>query len=166
MVAGIRDCERMSVGGIVRHNDRVLLVKHTYGPTKGRWDFPRGYVMFGESPEVAIVRELAEEAGIEVTPVGIIAIRHQATGDVAGCLREDTCIIWLLDHTAAELNPDGREIEDAVFSRVDDALDSPDVSSWAKELIRVARRGTGLMRSTYIPQNIRDQQKCWSLYTV
>jgi len=60
--------------------DEFLLVKHAYGPTKGRWDFIRGYIEADEILEEAAVREVAEETSVHAVPITIIGLRHQASG--------------------------------------------------------------------------------------
>ena len=46
---------------------RVLLARRPAGkPMAGLWEFPGGKLDLGETPEVALVRELAEELGIAV----------------------------------------------------------------------------------------------------
>lgn len=48
---------------------RVLIAKRPEGRSmSGLWEFPGGKVEKGESPEAALMRELAEELGIEVRP--------------------------------------------------------------------------------------------------
>jgi 8-oxo-dGTP diphosphatase len=53
------------VKGILRDDDRVLLVRHTYGD-RGRWEVPGGHARSGEPPLDAVRREMREELGIEV----------------------------------------------------------------------------------------------------
>jgi len=47
---------------------RVLIAKRPEGKTlAGLWEFPGGKVESGERPEAALIRELREELGIEVS---------------------------------------------------------------------------------------------------
>jgi 8-oxo-dGTP diphosphatase len=49
-------------------DDRVLIAKRPEGKTMaGLWEFPGGKVNPGELPETALVRELLEELGIDIT---------------------------------------------------------------------------------------------------
>ncbi|MHB8606388.1 MAG: NUDIX hydrolase [Thermoplasmatota archaeon] len=45
---------------------RILMVKATRGFTKGMWNMPGGFLLYGESPEEGVQREVREETGIEV----------------------------------------------------------------------------------------------------
>ncbi len=57
---------------IVREDDRVLLVRHTYAPG---WHFPGGAIDRRETAADAAVRELREEALIEaVTPPRLVGV--------------------------------------------------------------------------------------------
>lgn len=48
---------------------RVLLIRRAIEPFRGQWALPAGYQEIDEPPEVAVVREVREEAGIEVRVV-------------------------------------------------------------------------------------------------
>ena len=53
---------------LVDQDGRVLLAKRPEGrPMSGLWEFPGGKVDPGETPEAALIRELDEELGIDVT---------------------------------------------------------------------------------------------------
>ena len=65
----------LSVGVIVIKDSKVLLVKHNYGSANGKYLNPGGFLKDGELPEEAAVREIFEETGVKISPVGMIAVR-------------------------------------------------------------------------------------------
>lgn len=53
---------------LVDADGRVLIAKRPEGKAMaGMWEFPGGKVEAGERPELALIRELKEELGIDVT---------------------------------------------------------------------------------------------------
>lgn len=58
------------VGAIVRDRaGRILLIERGQPPAEGMWSLPGGRVEPGEGAEEAIVREVLEETGLDVTVV-------------------------------------------------------------------------------------------------
>jgi 8-oxo-dGTP diphosphatase len=53
------------VGAIALAGDHLLMIRRGQGPAGGRWSIPGGRVEFGETLAEAVVRELAEETGLE-----------------------------------------------------------------------------------------------------
>jgi 8-oxo-dGTP pyrophosphatase MutT (NUDIX family) len=60
----IRRAELHGVKCALTDQDRILLVRHTYGP-RG-WDFPGGGIKRGEQPLGAARREIEEELGLRI----------------------------------------------------------------------------------------------------
>ncbi len=62
---------------------RVLLGRRAVEPDKGLWDIPGGFLEEGEHPLDGIRRELREETGLEVEPLGFLCAtmdRYGASG--------------------------------------------------------------------------------------
>jgi 8-oxo-dGTP pyrophosphatase MutT (NUDIX family) len=64
---------QVSAGGVAfrRRDDQIEVVIISVG-AEPRWQLPKGLVDEGESPEVAAIREVHEEAGIETAMMGPI----------------------------------------------------------------------------------------------
>lgn len=55
----------LSVGAVLVHDGSLLLVRRGHGPAAGEWSVPGGRVEWGEMLAEAVVREVAEETGLE-----------------------------------------------------------------------------------------------------
>lgn len=56
---------QVCVGAVAVADDQLLLIRRGHGPAGGMWSLPGGRVEAGETLAEAVVRELAEETGME-----------------------------------------------------------------------------------------------------
>lgn len=54
------------VGAVVVRAGELLLIRRGRGAAEGKWSVPGGRVEWGETLEQAVVREVAEETGLDV----------------------------------------------------------------------------------------------------
>ncbi len=64
----------VGVGAVILDGDRVLLVKRGHAPLKGEWSLPGGTLELGETLHAAVVREVREETGLNVTVGPLIEV--------------------------------------------------------------------------------------------
>lgn len=131
-----------SVGGLVVREDSVLLVRMTYGPSRGRLMLPGGVMDPGETLDVAIAREVLEETGVIADPVGIIGVRSRHDGR-----NTDTYVLWLLDHRDGEPRSDGHENDEVGYFTLAQIEARDDVTYLAHYMAeRVLKRRLAPMR--------------------
>ena len=120
-----------SAGGLVVRGEEVLLVRMTYGPSRGRYMLPGGVLDPGETLDVAVAREVLEETGVTARPVGIIGLRTRHDGQ-----NTDTYTLWLLEHESGEPRPEGRENDDARYFSLAEIESRDDVTYLASYMAR------------------------------
>lgn len=95
---------RRGVIGILSDGSKFLMIRRADGIAKaGAWCFPGGHVERGETPKVAIVREVREELGIEITPTFRL-------GSLRVMDSRHILVAWRVEHIRGELTPDPREV--------------------------------------------------------
>ena len=117
----------LSVGCIVRKDEQVLLVRHTYGGANGKLLIPGGFCNVGELPEEAACREVMEEAGVNAKASGMLGIR---------CHRNNWYMLLVMDYIEGEPQSDNNENSEAVFMEVKEALLRDDVTHMTKVALR------------------------------
>ena len=126
---GMMHYPRLSPAAIVlvERGDRILLARSPGFP-KGMYSVLAGFVEPGESIEEAVVREVREEVGIEVTNVGYF-------GSQPWPFPNSLMIGFTADYTDGELAPDPNEIEDAGWYTARDLPQLPPRTSIARAMI-------------------------------
>ena len=120
-----------SVGGLVVRDDAVLLVRMTYGFSRGRLMLPGGILDPGETLDVAVAREVFEETGVVAEPMGIIGVRSRHDG-----MTTDNYILWLLEHREGEPRSDGYENDEAGYFTLPELEARDDVTYLAHYMAR------------------------------
>lgn len=97
---------RRGVIGVLRRADSLLMVRRAAGVAKGGfWCFPGGHVEAGETPRMAVVRELWEELGIRVDPLRRLgAVRVHDSRHVLA--------VWQVTCAGCAVQPAAAEIAD------------------------------------------------------
>ena len=57
---------KVGVGVLVIHEDKILLVRRTMNPERGKWSIPAGFLDHGDHPQETAVRETLEETNLHV----------------------------------------------------------------------------------------------------
>lgn len=74
----------LGVGALILDGSRVLMVERGRPPLAGYWSLPGGVVEVGERLEEALIREVREETGLEVTVGPIATVFERIIPDSAG----------------------------------------------------------------------------------
>ena len=92
---------------VVRQGERVLVIQRGQDvPGPGYWALPSGKVEPGEAQDMTVVREVREEVGLEVRPIGKVWECVATTGS-------HLLHWWLAEMIGGELRLDPREVSDA-----------------------------------------------------
>jgi ADP-ribose pyrophosphatase YjhB (NUDIX family) len=74
----------LGVGALIFDGDNVLLVERGKPPLEGYWSMPGGLVEAGERLEDAVIREVLEETGLNVTAGRLATVFERIMPDRAG----------------------------------------------------------------------------------
>jgi 8-oxo-dGTP diphosphatase len=74
----------VGVAAVIIEDDRVVLVRRGRPPAYGEWSLPGGAVEPGETLEEAVVREVAEEIGLSVEVMEVVAVLDRIFRDQEG----------------------------------------------------------------------------------
>ena len=124
----------LAVGGVVREEGKVLLVKRANPPSQGQWAIPGGRVELGESLSQAVEREIFEETGLRVRCGELLTHLEVIDRDEQGQIRFHYLIhdFWA-EWVSGTLQAGDDVLEAGWFSRKD--LEQENVSATTRDLV-------------------------------
>jgi len=75
---------KVTVDGVLLERGSVLLIKRKNFPFQGLWALPGGFVDYGETVEVAVVREVFEETGLKFRIKKLVGVYSDPKRDPRG----------------------------------------------------------------------------------
>ena len=135
----------VGVGGAVVRDGRLLMVRRASRRGRGNWQVPGGFVEQDETIEQAVVREVAEEAGVETQVQGVLGVRNRYDPDNGNSLY----IVLLLNPLRGDPQPDQQEVDRAEYFTLEQILALPQVPA---SNLEVARRALADDRRLLDPQ--------------
>lgn len=106
-------------GGCIFDQDGKVLLQRRGDSLK--WGFPGGAIELGETPEMAAIREVREETGLDVRVTDLIGI--YTDGDMEypnGDKAHSICIVYDLKKTGGQLKCDNHESVDLKYFDLDE----------------------------------------------
>jgi 8-oxo-dGTP diphosphatase len=74
----------LTVDTVIIQNNSVVLVMRKNPPYKGSWALPGGFVEYGETVEIAAIRETKEETGLDIELDGMVGVYSDPHRDPRG----------------------------------------------------------------------------------
>ncbi len=101
----------VGVGGAVVRDGRLLLVRRASRRGRGNWQVPGGFIEPDETIEVAVIREVEEEAGVTAEVQGVLGLRNRYDSDNGNSLY----IVMLMRPVGGAPKPDDHEVDQAKY---------------------------------------------------
>lgn len=102
---GTESKNEFSAGGVIIKDGRLLLIKMRNLSGEEVWTFPKGHLETGETPEMAALREVREETGLECRIIRPLHVARYSF--LRGGSRVDKRVDWFL---MEETGGDGRAL--------------------------------------------------------
>ena len=121
---------KVLVGGLIKKDGKYLMLKrhHKDDVYPGKWEFPSGGIDFGEEVEDALIREVREETGLDISEMKrrIIGVTKYII-EKEDFIRDSFQINYLIEHIEIEdikLSDEHEEFDwvEAGDKRIDDYL--------------------------------------------
>ncbi len=140
-----------AVCGVVFIDEKVLLVRHTYGRAKGRILLPGGYVKEKELPTDAIAREIFEETSVISKAETLFCVQFKL---------EQWCAVFQMQYLSGIPQSDCHENNEVLLLPLKEALDRPDITNMSHAILTSIYNGTytKLKQGTYCPDYLQPEE--------
>jgi 8-oxo-dGTP diphosphatase len=88
----------LAVSAAIVRDDRILVVRRARAPALGVYTLPGGVVELGETLTEAVVREVREETGLAIEPVGLAGFRETVVRDAEDRVERHFIILCFAAH--------------------------------------------------------------------
>jgi ADP-ribose pyrophosphatase YjhB (NUDIX family) len=122
-----------------------LLIQRSKPPAQGKWSIAGGAVRLGETLEAAVVRELREEAGLEVKPLAVAKVVDRINTDAEGKIAYHYVIIDYLCEAGPGQPHAGSDASGAGFFEIE-RLDEMDLTEGTADVIREVKQCSAILR--------------------
>ncbi len=140
---------RVGASAAVVREDRVLMIRHTYGEKQEYWGLPGGYATHDERLDQTAIREVWEETGLMVAIVDVIGLRTQYSPRGGAVF-----VLFRARPLSGEPAPDGGEVNGVDWFSAGQiaALSDEDLLPVARNAgLAALRGGPGLGEDTHLP---------------
>jgi ADP-ribose pyrophosphatase YjhB (NUDIX family) len=83
----------VGIGVVIVHEEKIVLIKRSNEPARGKWTIPGGLVELGEPNENAVIREALEETCLEVENPRLVDVVGQVDHDADGRVKYHYVIV-------------------------------------------------------------------------
>ena len=83
----------LAVSAAIVRDDKLLVVRRARPPANGLFSLPGGVVEIGEELRTAVMREVTEETGMSIEPVGLAGFRETIARDGNGRIERHFVIL-------------------------------------------------------------------------
>ncbi|MDD4325993.1 MAG: NUDIX hydrolase [Candidatus Bathyarchaeota archaeon] len=112
----------VGIGVVIVDQGKIVLIKRSNDPAKGKWAVPGGIVELGESTEDAVIREAKEETCLTVENPRLLDVVTQVVYDDESKLKYHHIIIdYLVDVKSGDIQAasDAAELHWVPFNQVE-----------------------------------------------
>src|SRR2546422_3680484 len=149
----------VGVGAFLVREGGLLVVRKTYGPSKGQWTIPSGYVERHESIVESIEREVKEETNLVGRAGSLLAVRNRVTDSA-----NDTFLVFQVGYASGRPEPDHTEVSEAAFVPLAELATSMESALFTRAIVAKLAHREGLQLDPYQPLPNPTDLRAYLLY--